>query len=59
MFGEYHATFLAAEVLALSVHRNILCPVGVRCCTCNLSLSSALKVETATVQSRAPRLTEK
>ena len=39
MLGEYHATFLAAEVLALSVHRNILCPVGVRCCTCNLSLS--------------------
>jgi len=40
MFGEYHATFLAAEVLASSVHRNILCPKGRRCCTCNLSLRS-------------------
>jgi hypothetical protein len=39
MFGVYHATFLAAEVLASSVHRNILCPKGRRCCTCNLSLS--------------------
>ena len=38
MFGEYHATFLAAEVLASSVHRNILCPTGRGCCTCNLSL---------------------
>src|SRR5680860_1404319 len=28
MFGEYHATFLAAEVLVSSVHRNILCPLG-------------------------------
>ena len=28
MFGENHATFLAAEVLASFVHRNILCPVG-------------------------------
>ena len=28
MLGENHATFLAAEVLASSVHRNILCPVG-------------------------------
>jgi len=26
MFGKYHATFLAAEALASSVHRNILCP---------------------------------
>ena len=38
MLGEYHATFLAAEVLASSVHRNILCPTGRGCCTCNLSL---------------------
>ena len=45
MLGEYHATFLAAEVLALSVHRNILCPVGVRCCTCNLSLSAPIVFE--------------
>jgi len=28
MLGENHATFLAAEVLASSVHRNILCPAG-------------------------------
>jgi hypothetical protein len=27
------ATFLAAEVLASSVHRNILCPAGSGCCT--------------------------
>lgn len=33
MLGENHATFLAAEVLASSVHRNILCPAGFRCCT--------------------------
>ena len=33
MLGEDHATFLAAEVLASSVHRNILCPVGRGCCT--------------------------
>jgi hypothetical protein len=33
MLGENHATFLAAEVLASSVHRNILCPVGSGCCT--------------------------
>lgn len=40
MLGKNHATFLAAEVLASFVHRNILCPVGRGCCTCNLSLSS-------------------
>ena len=33
MFGENHATFLTAEVLTSSVHRNILCPLGFRCCT--------------------------
>jgi len=33
MLGENHATFLTVEVLASSVHRNILCPVGFRCCT--------------------------
>jgi hypothetical protein len=33
MLGEYHATFLAAEVLASSVHRNILRPQGSGCCT--------------------------
>jgi hypothetical protein len=43
MFGVYHATFLAAEVLASSVHRNILCPKGRRCCTCNLSLRCTLR----------------
>jgi pimeloyl-ACP methyl ester carboxylesterase len=40
MLGKDHATFLAAEVLASSVHRNILRPVGHGCCTSNLSLSS-------------------
>jgi hypothetical protein len=30
---ENHATFLAAEVLASSVHRNTLCPSGHGCCT--------------------------
>ena len=33
MFGENHAAFLAAEVLASFVHRNILCPVGRGGCT--------------------------
>ena len=33
MLGEDHATFLAAEVLASSVHRNILCPAVRGCCT--------------------------
>jgi hypothetical protein len=33
MLGENHATFLAVEVLTFSVHRNILCPAGFRCCT--------------------------
>lgn len=33
MLGKDHATFLAAEVLASSVHRNILCPGGRGCCT--------------------------
>jgi hypothetical protein len=33
MLGENHATFLAAEVLASSVHCNILRPSGSRCCT--------------------------
>jgi hypothetical protein len=33
MFGENHATYFTVEVLASSVHRNILCPVGCRCCT--------------------------
>jgi hypothetical protein len=32
MLGEYHATVLAAEVLASYVHRNILCPKGGWCC---------------------------
>jgi len=42
VLGEYHATFLATEVLASSVHRNILCPTGRGCCTGNLRLSAAL-----------------
>jgi len=33
MFREDHATFLAAEVLASSVHHNILRPSGHGCCT--------------------------
>ena len=33
MLRQNHATFLAVEVLVSSVHRNILCPAGVRCCT--------------------------
>ena len=33
MLGEDHAMFLAAEVLASSVHRNILCPAVRGCCT--------------------------
>ena len=33
MLGENHATFLTVEVLTSSVHRNILCPLGFRCCT--------------------------
>jgi hypothetical protein len=33
MPGEDHATFLAAEGIASSVHRNILCPTGSGCCT--------------------------
>ena len=33
MLGEDHATFLAAEVLASSFHRNILCPAGRGRCT--------------------------
>jgi hypothetical protein len=32
VFSEYHATVLAAEVLASYVHRNILCPKGGWCC---------------------------
>jgi hypothetical protein len=32
MLGEYHATVLAAEVLASYVHRNIQCPKGLECC---------------------------
>jgi hypothetical protein len=32
MLGEYHATVLAAEVLASYVHRNILGPKGSECC---------------------------
>jgi hypothetical protein len=28
MFSEYHATFLTIEVLVLSFHNNILCPLG-------------------------------
>ena len=38
-----HATFLAAEGLASSLHRDILCPKGPRCCTCNLSLSILMR----------------
>lgn len=33
LLGKDHATFLAAEVLASSVHRNTLCPSGSGCCT--------------------------
>ena len=33
MLCACRATFLAAEVLAASVHRNILCPEGAGCCT--------------------------
>ena len=29
ILGQNHATFLAAEVLVSSVHRNILCPAGI------------------------------
>ena len=43
MLGKDHATFLAAEVLASSVHRNILCPAGRGCCTSNLSLSDTVR----------------
>jgi hypothetical protein len=32
VFSAYHATVLAAEVLASYVHRNILCPKGSECC---------------------------
>ena len=28
MFSEYHATFLTVEVLVLSFHNSILCPLG-------------------------------
>jgi hypothetical protein len=40
MLGENHATFLAAEVLASSILRNIRCPMARECCSWNLSLSS-------------------
>ena len=53
MFGECHATFLAAEVLASSVHRNILRPMGSGCCTWNLSLRPARS--SAVRCGRAPR----
>ncbi len=33
MLSENHATFLTAEVLTSSVHRNILYPAGSGCCT--------------------------
>jgi hypothetical protein len=33
MLGEDHAALLAAEMLASSVHRNILRPSGSGCCT--------------------------
>jgi len=39
MFRKDHATFLGVQVLVMSFHRNILCPLGCRCRTSNLSLS--------------------
>ena len=46
MLGEDHATFLAAEMLASSVHRNIIRPTGSGCCTWNLSLRCLGQVST-------------
>src|SRR5680860_309521 len=39
MFRKDHATFLGVQVLVLAFHGNILCPLGCRCRTSNLSLS--------------------
>ena len=54
MLGEYHATFLAAEVLASPVHRNILCPEGVRCCTWNSGLGCPTMATATTRDTTAP-----
>ena len=39
MFRKDYATFLGVQVLVVSFHANILCPLGCRCRTSILSLS--------------------